>query len=181
VRLTRIDLRSGETGLHRILPVAGRGRTPTEVRHVINAIPLGVSRSAAARWLVEFTRSHLSIFWSCPSIFGCALWLAYAGKNRMLSAQSLTQGCIVNQTLFNLVAAAATAELLHTAMETFSARGKVKRLDVRARPSSSYSVLPTWWFQYSTSTETPVFITSSRLCSLPILDRFSDSTGFIPR
>jgi hypothetical protein len=66
---------------------------------------------AAARWLVEFTRSHLSILWSCPSISGCALWLAYAGKDRMLSARSLTQGCIVNQTLFNFVAAAATAEL----------------------------------------------------------------------
>ena len=51
----------------------------------------------------------------------------------MLSAQSLTQGCIVNQTLFNLVAAAATAELIHAAMETFSARGKVKRLDAYIR------------------------------------------------
>jgi hypothetical protein len=39
----------------------------------------------------------------------------------------------VNQTLFNLVAAAATAELLHAAMETFSARGKVKRLDAYIR------------------------------------------------
>lgn len=39
----------------------------------------------------------------------------------------------MNQTLFNLVAAAATAELLHAAMETFSARGKVKRLDAYIR------------------------------------------------
>jgi hypothetical protein len=39
----------------------------------------------------------------------------------------------VNHTLFNLVAAAATAELLHAAMETFSARGKVKRLDAYIR------------------------------------------------
>ena len=46
---------------------------------------------------------------------------------------SLSQGCLVNQTLFNLVAAAATAELLHAALETFSARGKVKRLDAYIR------------------------------------------------
>jgi hypothetical protein len=39
----------------------------------------------------------------------------------------------VNQTLFNLVAAAATAELLHAMSETFSARGKVKRLDAYIR------------------------------------------------
>jgi hypothetical protein len=39
----------------------------------------------------------------------------------------------VNHTLFNLVAAAATAELLHAMMETFSARGKVKRLDAYIR------------------------------------------------
>jgi hypothetical protein len=48
-------------------------------------------------------------------------------------AQLLTQGCLVNQTLFNLVAAAATAELLHAMTETFSARGKVKRLDAYIR------------------------------------------------
>jgi hypothetical protein len=47
--------------------------------------------------------------------------------------QLLTQGCLVNQTLFNLVAAAATAELLHAMTETFSARGKVKRLDAYIR------------------------------------------------
>jgi hypothetical protein len=47
--------------------------------------------------------------------------------------RSLTQGCLVNHTLFNLVAAAATAELLHAMMETFSARGKVKRLDAYIR------------------------------------------------
>jgi hypothetical protein len=39
----------------------------------------------------------------------------------------------VNHTLFNLVAAAATAELLHAMTETFSARGKVKRLDAYIR------------------------------------------------
>jgi hypothetical protein len=48
-------------------------------------------------------------------------------------AQLLIQGCLVNHTLFNLVAAAATAELLHAMMETFSARGKVKRLDAYIR------------------------------------------------
>lgn len=48
-------------------------------------------------------------------------------------AQLLTQGCLVNHTLFNLVAAAATAELLHAMTETFSARGKVKRLDAYIR------------------------------------------------
>ena len=48
-------------------------------------------------------------------------------------APSLTQGCLVNHTLFNLVAAAATAELLHAMTETFSARGKVKRLDAYIR------------------------------------------------
>ena len=51
----------------------------------------------------------------------------------MLFAQLLTQGCLVNQTLFNLVAAAATAELLHAMSEVFSARGKVKRLDAYIR------------------------------------------------
>ena len=39
----------------------------------------------------------------------------------------------MNHTLFNLVAAAATAELLHAMTETFSARGKVKRLDAYIR------------------------------------------------
>jgi hypothetical protein len=39
----------------------------------------------------------------------------------------------VDQTLVNLVAAAATAELLHAISETFSARGKVKRLDAYIR------------------------------------------------
>ena len=39
----------------------------------------------------------------------------------------------MDQTLVNLVAAAATAELLHAVSETFSARGKVKRLDARIR------------------------------------------------
>jgi hypothetical protein len=39
----------------------------------------------------------------------------------------------VNQILINLVAAAATAELLHAMTETFSARGKVKRLDAYIR------------------------------------------------
>jgi hypothetical protein len=48
-------------------------------------------------------------------------------------APLLIQGCLVNHTLFNLVAAAATAELLHAMMETFSARGKVKRLDAYIR------------------------------------------------
>ena len=48
-------------------------------------------------------------------------------------AQLLTRGCLVNQTLFNLVAAAATAELLHAMSETVSARGKVKRLDAYIR------------------------------------------------
>jgi hypothetical protein len=47
--------------------------------------------------------------------------------------QLLTQGCLVNQTLFNLVAAAATAELFHAMSEVFSARGKVKRLDAYIR------------------------------------------------
>jgi hypothetical protein len=48
-------------------------------------------------------------------------------------AQLLTQGCLVNHTLFYLVAAAATAELLHAMTEVFSARGKVKRLDAFIR------------------------------------------------
>lgn len=48
-------------------------------------------------------------------------------------AQLLTRGCLVNQTLFDLVAAAATAELLHAMSETVSARGKVKRLDAYIR------------------------------------------------
>ena len=39
----------------------------------------------------------------------------------------------MNQTLFNLVAAAATAEMLHAMSEVFSARGKVKRLDAYIR------------------------------------------------
>ena len=56
-------------------------------------------------------------------------------------APSLTQGCLVNHTLFNLVAAAATAELLHAMTETFSARGKVKRLDAYIR-NVPYKELP---------------------------------------
>jgi hypothetical protein len=47
--------------------------------------------------------------------------------------QLLTQGCLMDHTLVNLVAAAATAELLHAMSETFSARGKVKRLDAYIR------------------------------------------------
>jgi hypothetical protein len=47
----------------------------------------------------------------------------------------------VNHTLFNLVAAAATAELLHAMTETFSARGKVKRLDAYIR-NVPYKELP---------------------------------------
>jgi hypothetical protein len=56
-------------------------------------------------------------------------------------AQLLTQGCLVNHALFNLVAAAATAELLHAMTETFSARGKVKRLDAYIR-SVPYKEMP---------------------------------------
>jgi hypothetical protein len=47
----------------------------------------------------------------------------------------------VNHILFNLVAAAATAELLHAMMETFSARGKVKRLDAYIR-NAPYKEFP---------------------------------------
>jgi hypothetical protein len=39
----------------------------------------------------------------------------------------------VDQILVNLVAAAATAEFLHALSETFSARGKVRRLDAYLR------------------------------------------------
>ncbi len=47
----------------------------------------------------------------------------------------------MNQTLVNLAAAAATAELLHAVTEVFSARGKVKRLDAYIR-NVPYKELP---------------------------------------